>query len=65
MDPGSTRRLLGEWALRAGGEIIEAVAWFDPDDNMKVLVADFDSGKRLTVRNLARSRKVSIERLAA
>ena len=67
MEPKSTQRMLGEWALRAGGTLTEAVAWFEGDADsgaLRVLVADFNSGKRLTLRKNARGSSLKLERLA-
>lgn len=62
MDVASTTHLLGVWAERAGGKIVEAVGWFDDTGATRILVADFDNGKRIDVRFLARGHRITFSK---
>jgi hypothetical protein len=65
MDVASTTELLGVWAERAGGKIVEAVGWFDDNGATRILVADFDNGKRIDVRFLARGHRITFSKTPA
>lgn len=65
MESKSTEHFLGNYHKMAGGEIVEAVGWFDDDGAVKAVVADYDNGKRLIARMSARTTKVTFERLSA
>lgn len=45
-----------------GGVMTEAVGWFDETGSLRILICDFDSGKRLTLRFNSRSTTRCIER---
>lgn len=62
MGTASTKRLLGSWDAAAKGEMVEAVAWFDLEGGLKVLVADYDNGRRIVLRNSGRSTKIAFQR---
>lgn len=62
MDVASTTKLLGVWAERAGGKVVEAVGWFDDDGATRILVADFDNGKRIDVRFLSRGHRITFSK---
>jgi hypothetical protein len=65
MDTVSTKRLLGSWDDAVDGAMVEAVAWFDFDGGLRVLVADYDNGRRIIVRTGSRgSTKIQFERTA-
>lgn len=65
MDIASTTQLLGVWAERAGGKVVEAVGWFDEDGATRILVADFDNGKRIDMRFLARGHRITFSKTPA
>jgi len=65
MDIPSTARMLGHWHEMGGAEMSEAVAWFDEDDRLRVLVADYADGQRLDLRMKGRQRTVTITKGAA
>ena len=44
------------------GLLTEAVGWFDPAGGLRILVCDFDSGMRLTVRLTTRGLSATIGR---
>ena len=60
----STRRLLRD-SVVPGGIMTEAVGWFDDAGALRILVCDFDSGKRLTLRVTSRGTRRCIERRPA
>lgn len=43
----SAQVIVGEWIE---GTVVDACGWFDEDDNLRILVADTDAGKRVTYR---------------
>ena len=43
------------------GKVTDACAWFDEHDNLRILVADLDTGKRVTYRRNAREFTVQTE----
>lgn len=47
----SARHVFGKWVV---GSIIDACAWFDEDDTLRVLVADTEEGRRFTYRKRGR-----------
>ena len=55
------RRIFGEFG---SGNIVDACAWFDTDDALRILVADTDTGLRLTARTNKRQWSIARERLA-
>ena len=59
MDIPSTVRMLGHYAEMAGGQMVEAVGWFDDDGATRILIADFDNGRRIDVRLRAHDRTVT------
>lgn len=46
----SAESALREWI---NGHVIDACGWFDEHDNLRLLVADTDQGKRVTYRRNA------------
>ena len=64
MEPASTARYLGEIHTMQKSDLLEAVAWFTDEGALKVLVADYANGKRLTYRQSGRNWKLSAQRMA-
>lgn len=60
MTADSATRVYGD--LGNGAALTEAVAWFDDDGACRAAVLDFDSGRRVTVKHLARSTKITFGR---
>ena len=54
----SARHVLGAWTK---GNIIDACAWFDEGDTLRVLVADTDEGRRFTYRKSGRDFTIQSE----
>ncbi|MGB3898141.1 MAG: hypothetical protein WA973_06270 [Mesorhizobium sp.] len=50
--------LFGEWIK---GNVIDACAWFDEWDSLRVIVADTDAGKRVTYRRSTRGYTIKSE----
>jgi hypothetical protein len=60
----SSRRLLGP--LGEGlGVLTDCVGWFDELGQTRIVVADFDNGRRMVCRFLSRSTKITFERWKA
>jgi hypothetical protein len=47
------------------GEPIDAVAWFDGNDELRVCVADYANGRRVEYRRRARGCQVTFSRVPA
>lgn len=60
MSVESARRYLGSWTRDS--EVVECVAWFDHDDGLKLIVADFAGGRRVIVRVLSNTTKITFSR---
>lgn len=54
----SAESALRDWIK---GTVIDACGWFDESDNLRILVADTDIGKRVTYRRNARGFTVQTE----
>lgn len=55
----SAQRALGVWARE--GKVIDACAWFDTNDVLRVMVADTDDGQRFVYRNTAKGVSIAIQ----
>lgn len=55
----NAQRILGEYAK---GTVIDACAWFDFGDALRVLVADTNNGLRITYRRNSNDFSISIKR---
>lgn len=60
MEPVSAKRYLGSWA--ADTTVKECVGWFDPEGSARLIVADLESGRRVIIRVLAASTKITFSR---
>lgn len=65
MDVSSTVRSFGYQMAWGNGNVVEAVGWFDDKGATRVLIADFDSGDRVTVRKSGRDWMCSVVRGAS
>lgn len=63
MDTPSTKRLLGTWGDAVQGQMVEAVAWFDYNGGLRVLIADYDCDRRIILRQSSRGTKLAFERV--
>jgi hypothetical protein len=61
MTVDSAARAYGE--LGNGAAMIEAVAWFDDDGACRAVALDYDNGRRVTIKHLARTSKVTFGRI--
>lgn len=61
MTTDSTERFLGRMA-EGLGKCVDSVGWFSDAGVCRVLVADFDSGRRMTVRTDGRNWKADYTR---
>lgn len=59
----STERAYGGFGN--GSRMVEAVGWFDDDGACRCVVMDYDSGRRVIVRHLSRSTKITFSRVPA
>lgn len=60
MEPVSAKRYLGSWA--ADSTVKECIAWFDAEDSARLIVADLEGGRRIIIRVLANSTKITFSR---
>lgn len=55
----SAQRALGVWAR--DGKVVDACAWFDGNDVLRVMVADTHDGQRFIYRNTAKGVSIAIQ----